>query len=111
MSGPGATAARSFAQASGELATAIANARETIAKGGMADLAPLARQLAELFDGIAATADATAETHLLQLLGLAEEIEALTETIAVERGRASDTLARSGQSARAATAYTKTTRL
>lgn len=93
----------------GELATAVAIARVTIARGGTADLQALAQRLDELLAVIVATPAVDARTHVAQLLGLAEEIEALGGAIGEACRRCTDELARGGASARAVAAYTKTT--
>ena len=93
-----------------ELATAVAIARETIGRGGIADLRALAHRLGDLPDVMAAAPGAEPETHRPALLALAEEIEALGGVVGDECRRCSDALARGGASARAVAAYTKTTR-
>ena len=92
----------------GDLATAIATARRAIAAGGQPDLEPLVERLRALLDAIDA-APGTERHHVLpQLMGLAEEIEALGGTIAAECRRCSEELAKGEASARAAAAYAKT---
>ena len=91
------------------LATAIAGARQAIAGGGEADLEPLVERLAGLIDAIDAVPSGERLQLLPQLLGLAEEIEALGGTIAAECRRCSEELAKGEASARAAAAYAKTT--
>jgi hypothetical protein len=101
---------RGLARDCGELATAVAIARDTIGRGGTADLEALAQRLSELLDVIAAAPGAEPDIHRRELLALAEEIEALGEVVGGEQHRCSDALARGGASARAAAAYTKITR-
>lgn len=104
----GGQPACAIARDCGELATAVALARQTIAAGGQAALEPLVERLRELLDGIDAAPAAGQRQLLPQLLGLAEEIEALSGTIAAERRRCSQALAKGEASARAAVAYAKT---
>jgi hypothetical protein len=92
----------------GELATAIAIARQAIARGGHADLDALVRRLGELLDSIAGVPKAEQQMLLPQLIGLAEEIEALGGTIAAESRRCSEELAKGEVSARVTAAYAKT---
>lgn len=92
----------------GELATAIAAARLTVAGGGPADLEPLVDRLALLIEAVDGIPRAERADLLPQLLGLAEEIEALGDTIAAECRRCSAELAKGEVSARAAAAYAKT---
>lgn len=101
--------AQGFARDCGELATAVAIARATIDRGGTADLEALANRLDELLAAIQASPAADGPTHVPQLLGLAEEIEALGGAIGEACRRCSDELARGGTSARAAAAYIKST--
>ena len=95
----------------GELATAVAMARDSIGCGGTADLEALAQRLGELLGVIATAPGAEPELHRRELLALADEIEALGEVIGDEQHRCSDELARGGASARAVAAYAKFTRL
>jgi hypothetical protein len=92
----------------GELATAIATARQTIARGGEADLDALVERLRALMDGLGVVPQAGQRLLLPQLIGLAEEIEALGGTIAAECRRCSEELAKGGISAKATAAYAKT---
>jgi hypothetical protein len=94
----------------GELATAIATARQTIARGGEADLDTLVERLQALLDGLDLGVGPRADRQFLlpQLIGLAEEIEVLGGTIAAECRRCSEELAKGGVSARATAAYAKT---
>jgi hypothetical protein len=92
----------------GELATAIATARQTIARGGQSDLDTLVERLQALLDGLGVVPRADRPFLLPQLIGLAEEIEALGGTIAAECRRCSEELAKGGVSARATAAYAKT---
>ena len=92
----------------GELATAIATARQTIARGGHADLDALVERLRALLDGLGAVPRADRQLLLPQLMGLAEEIDALGGTIAAECRRCSEELAKGEVSARATAAYAKT---
>jgi len=92
----------------GDLATAVATARQTIAAGGKADLEPLVERLCQLLDGLDAVPGAERQHLLPLLLGLAEEIEALGGTIAAECRRCSEELAKGEVSARAVAAYAKT---
>jgi hypothetical protein len=101
---------RGLARDCGELATAIAIARDTIGRGGTADLDALARRLGELLDAVAAAPGAKPELHRRELLALAEEIEALGSVIDAERLACSERLAKGDASARVAAAYSKTTR-
>ena len=91
----------------GELATAIATARQTIARGGHADLDFLVERLAALLDVLGAVPRAEQQLLLPQLMGLAEEIDALGGTIAAECRRCSEELAKGEVSARAIAAYAK----
>lgn len=104
------TRPRGLARDCGELATAVAIARDTIGRGGTADLDALARRLGELLDAVATAAGDEPELHARALLALAEEIEALGGVIDAERVACSESLAKSGASARATAAYSKTTR-
>ncbi len=107
VAGPGS---RGHARDCGELATAIAIARDAIGRGGTADLEALVERLGELLDGIARAPGGEAAAHRRQLLGLAEELEALASLVGLERQRCSEALARGGASARAVAAYAKATR-
>ncbi len=91
----------------GELATAIAVARQSIARGGHADLDALVERLKQLLDGLGAVSSADQQRLLPQLIGLAEEIDALGGTIADECRRCSEELAKGEVSARAVAAYAK----
>ena len=93
-----------------ELATAVAVARGAIGRGGTADLGAMAHRLTALLEGVAAASGAEPEVLRQDLLGLAEEIEALSCTIGEEGRRCREELSRGDASARAAAAYTKTTR-
>ena len=103
-SGPRPTGA---ARDCGELATAIAIARQTIAQGGQADLGTLVERLQALLNGFGTAPWAEHQLFLLQLMGLAEEIEALNGTIAAECRRCSEELAKGEVNARAVAAYAK----
>jgi hypothetical protein len=92
----------------GELATAIASARQTIARGGQSDLDTLVERLRAFLDGLGVVPRADQRLLLPQLIGLAEEIDALGGTIAAERRRCSEELAKGGISSRATAAYAKT---
>ena len=91
----------------GELATAIAIARQAIARGGHADLDALVLRLRALLDGLGVVPRADQQLLLPQLMGLAEEIDALGGTIAAECRRCSEELAKGEVSARAVAAYVK----
>jgi len=99
---------QAIARDCGGLATAVALARRAIAEGGKAELEPLVDRLRELLDAVDAAPAAERPRLLPQLMGLAEEIEALGGTIAAERRRCCEALAKGEVSARAAAAYAKT---
>ena len=103
-SGPRPTGA---ARDCGELATAIAIARQTIAQGGHADIGALVERLRLLLGGLGTVPRADQQLLLPQLMGLAEEIDALGGTIAAECRRCSEELAKGEVSARAVAAYAK----
>lgn len=91
----------------GELSTAVAIARQSIAQGGHADLEPLVERLAALLDGLEAVGRPERRDLLPQLVGLAEEIEELGVTIDAECRRCREALAKGEVSARVVAAYTK----
>ncbi len=103
--GPGASG---LGRDCGELATAVATARQAIAKGGRADLDALADRLRELLDAMAVRRRGEQQALLPQLIALAEEIDELGGTIAAESRRCAEALAKGEVSARVAAAYTKT---
>jgi len=90
-----------------ELAASIALARDTAAKGGAIELAPLTARLEALLDSLATVPQLGRKRHLPQLLGLFEEVEALAQVIDGEAGRCRDEITRSSSSARAIAAYAK----